>query len=329
MSASIDLYAFSTQERDIHTPVQDFLPDLLRRAQNADGGWGYRPGLPSTTEPTAWSVLALQALHPSSAKILIPAADWLQQAQSKEGAWPTGSGKEPGCWASALASLALLSLKDASQDAVIRGTKWLCETWPAEGDLLWRLRQQWQRKTATVVHQDHSLRGWGWTPNTASWVEPTAYVLILLQNVPGKLRPPQAAKRIQLGERMLFDRACPGGGWNAGNPLVYGVPGVPRISPTVWALLALRNHKDRAAILEGLEWLHQRYQNLRSPASLALAHLCLKVYGRTANHIETQLGAFYSNNQFLQSIPAIAWAVLALNGLPRWLDSTRQTKEAL
>ena len=223
---------------------------------------------------------------------------------------------------SALAGLALLNQEVSAQDAIIRGAKWLCETWPAEGNLLWRLRQR-QQKSDSVVHQDHSLRGWGWTPNTAGWVEPTAYVLILLQNIPEKHRPSHAAKRIHLGEKMLFDRACPGGGWNAGNPLVYGVPGVPRISPTVWALLALRHYKDHPAVQEGLEWLHQRYQDLRSPASLALAHLCLKVYGRTASPIESQLGDFYSNNQFLQSIPAIAWAALALNGLPRWLDTTQ------
>ncbi len=193
---------------------------------------------------------------------------------------------------------------------------------------MWRLRRR-QQKAESVVHQDHSLRGWGWTPNTASWVEPTAYVLILLQNVPGRHLPSQALKRMQLAEKMLYDRACPGGGWNAGNPLVYGVPGVARISPTVWALLALRNHKDRAANLEGVEWLHQRYQSLRSPASLALAHLCLKVYGRPADTIETQLGDFYSNNQFLQSIPAMAWASLALNDLPCWLGCSSEARDEI
>jgi hypothetical protein len=320
MSASTDLYASSQQERDIRSPAQDFYSDLLRRVQNKDGGWGYRPGIPSATEPTAWAVLALQALEESSGAALASAADWLWRAQMAEGAWPTASGKEPGCWVSALACLALIGQKGSSQDAVSRGANWLCETWPAEGNLLWRLRQR-NQKTDTVVHQDHSLRGWGWTPNTASWVEPTAYILIMLQNIPAQHRPSQADKRLRLGEKMLHDRACPGGGWNAGNPLVYGVPGVPRISPTVWALLALRNHQDRAVTMEGVEWLYQRYQGLRGPASLALAHLCLKVFGRGAETVETQLGGFYSNNQFLQSIPAIAWASLALGQPPCWLGS--------
>lgn len=328
MSARIDLYSFSTEERDIRIPAHDFFPDLLRRVQNPDGGWGYRPELPSSTEATAWSVLALQALEESSSKTLASAADWLRRAQRAEGAWPTASGTEPGCWVSALACLALINQKGASQDAVYRGASWLCETWPAEGNLLWRLRQR-QQEADTVVHQDHSLRGWGWVPNTASWVEPTAYVLILLQNLSAGHRPAHAAKRIELGEKMLYDRACPGGGWNAGNPLVYGVPGVPRISPTVWALLALRTHKGRAATQEGVEWLHQRYQTVRSPASLAMAHLCLKVYGRVANSIETQLGELYGKNQFLQSIPVIAWASLALNPLPRWLNWSSQAQDAI
>jgi hypothetical protein len=326
MSAAIDLYRPSTQERDIHTLPHDFFFDILRRAQNADGGWGYRPGLPSTTEPTAWSILALQAHETPSGETLASAAGWLQQAQLAEGAWPTSSGREPGCWVTALACLALMGMADTSRDVLIRGARWLCDTWPAEGNLLWRLRQQ---KSRLLVHQDHSLRGWGWTPNTASWVEPTAYALILLQNMPENLRPPQAIKRIQLGEKMLYDRTCPGGGWNAGNPLVYGVAGVPRIGPTVWALLALRNYKERSANSEGLEWLSQSYQSLRSPASLALTQLCLKVYGRASEPVEAKLGDFYSNNQFMNSIPAIAWVVLALNGLPGWLDCTPQAKDTI
>jgi hypothetical protein len=329
MSAGIYVHGISPQERDIHTLPHDFFPDLLRRAQNVDGGWGYRPGLQSTTEPTAWSVLALQAHEDPSAKILSSARDWLRRAQTDEGAWPTGSGKEPGCWVTALACLALVGVPDPPKDAVIRGTKWLCNTWPAEGNLLWRLRQRGQEKSATVVHQDHSLRGWGWTPNTASWVEPTAYTMILLQNVPEGLRSPQAVKRIQLGEKMLYDRACPGGGWNAGNPLVYGVAGVPRVGPTAWALLALRDHKDHSANLKGLEWLDRSFQSLRSPGSLALAQLCLNVYGRERETIAAKLEDFYGNNQFLQSIPTVAWASLALNALPNWLECSSQATETI
>lgn len=328
MSAGTELAIIPPQERDIHTPQSNFFPDLLHRAQNPDGGWGYRPGLQSTTEPTAWSILALLAHEGRSDQVISSASDWLRRTQSDEGAWPTSSGKEPGCWVTALACLALANSGEGSEGAISRGTKWLCDTWPAEGNLLWRLRQWRQEKSETLVHQDHSLRGWGWTPNTASWVEPTAYVMIMLQNLQREVRPPQAARRMQLAKQMLYDRACRGGGWNAGNPLVYGVAGVPRIGPTAWALLALRQHPQHSAVLEGLGWLEAQYQNPRSPASLALTQLCLKVFSRATKPIEGALYDFYRGSEFLQSIPVVAWASLALGGLPRWLGTSSPEKGA-
>ena len=48
---------------------------------------------------------------------------------------------------------------------------------------------------------------------------------------------------------MLYDRMCPGGGWNCGNPMVYGVPGEALIVPTVWALLALRDEPKKTEFL--------------------------------------------------------------------------------
>ena len=327
MSASAVLNGAYPQERGIHTLAHDFFPNLLRHTQNTDGGWGYRPGFQSTTEPTAWALLALQGHKSSSEKALSGASSWLQQAQAESGAWPTGSGSTPGCWVTALASLALLNLPSPPEDLIRRGASWLCNTWPAEGNLIWRIRQRWMKKSAVVVHQDHSLRGWGWTPETASWVEPTAEALILLQNLQPKLLPEKGMERMRLGEKMLYDRACSGGGWNAGNPLVYGVPGVPRVGPTAWALMALRSHKDRSANLEGLGWLEKSFESLRSPGSLALAHLCLKVYGRQSDSIENRLEDFYSNNQFLQNIPVIAWATLALGGVPWWLGSSSQAED--
>ncbi len=319
MPPGTELECSSEREQKILLLLLSFLPDILRKAQNADGGWGYHLGSQSSTEPTAWAMLALQSYEATDGSILTSASNWLRQVQTKEGAWPTGSGKDPGCWGTALACLSLLTQSSSAENAVALGVKWLCSTWPAEGNLMWQLRQRWHPKAETIVRQDHSLRGWGWTPNTASWVEPTAYSLLMLRNIPAQARPPEARERIQLGERMLFDRACPGGGWNAGNPLVYGVAGVPRIGPTVWALLALRDHQNRAANVEGIEWLAQNFKHIRSPGSLALAHLCLRVYNRQPAPIETDLCNFYKRNQFLQSIPVTAWATLALAEVPGWL----------
>jgi hypothetical protein len=43
---------------------------------------------------------------------------------------------------------------------------------------------------------------------------------------------------------MLLDRACPTGGWNAGNGVVYGVALKPHIDATATALLAMQGWQE-------------------------------------------------------------------------------------
>jgi hypothetical protein len=194
---------------------------------------------------------------------------------------------------------------------VQRGLEWLLKARPAEGAVWWRLRQTFF--PSRVVRQDISLRGWNWTPGTASWVEPTAHALGFLRSLPPEMLPSPAAKRRQLAERMLFDRMCPGGGWNSGNPLVYGVGGVPRIGPTAWALLALQDHSGRAEIQMSLQWLEGAYGTIHGAASLAVAHRCLATYGRHVPPLAPALDELYSHNHFFENVLTIAWVILALN----------------
>ena len=66
------------------------------------------------------------------------------------------------------------------------------------------------------------------------------------------LPTPRAAERIRLGTEMLLDRACPAGGWNAGNGVVLGSPLKPHIDPTAIALLALKDHAANATTRRAL-----------------------------------------------------------------------------
>jgi hypothetical protein len=193
---------------------------------------------------------------------------------------------------------------------VERGLQWLLDEWPAEGTLWWRLRQS--LFPSRVSRQNASLRGWNWTPGTASWVEPTAHALLFMRSLPAEMLATRAAKRRQLAERMLFDRMCPGGGWNSGNPLIYGVAGVPRIGPTAWALLALQDHAERAEVQMSLEYLEGAYKDIQGAASLALAHRCLAAYGRRVPPLAPALGELYSHSRFFESVLTLAWAELAL-----------------
>jgi hypothetical protein len=151
-------------------------------------------------------------------------------------------------------------------------------------------------------------------------VEPTANVLIALRHIAKELHPRAAERRRQLAERMLYDRMCPGGGWNSGNPLVYGTAGLPRIGPTAFALLALQDRRDRQENRQSLNWLERTYPQIRGPGSLALAHLCLESHGRVVPALEPSLAALNSNNQLLGNVLVAAWAAISLRGRSGWLE---------
>ncbi len=302
---------------------EQFCLPFLLRSQNSDGGWGYRPDSESSVEPTAWATLALRQEAVQYSQFIERANQWLRQIQRTEGAWPASAG-DPGCWVTGLACLALLDRANSPGAEVLKGLQWLADCWPAEGNLWWRFRQRWHESPEAVVRQDHALRGWGWTPGTASWVEPTAHVLILLRNIPERFYPAGTSKRRKLGEKMLLNRVCPGGGWNAGNPMVYGVPGEPRIGPTAWALLALSNNQNRPESTASLDWLERNYKNISGPGSVALAHLCLAAYERPVPPLEPRLSSLYMENNFLSNVVVAAWASLALGTLPAWLGSASE-----
>jgi hypothetical protein len=118
---------------------------------------------------------------------------------------------------------------------------------------------------------------------------------------------------------MLYDRMCPGGGWNCGNPVVYGVAGEPLVIPTVWALIALRHNPTRPENVASLGWLERSIANIGSAGSLALARICMETYGRKWPADAPALSDLYERNQFLESVPVAAWCYLAMSVRSRQL----------
>ena len=292
----------------------------LLRAQNADGGWGYQLGSSSRAEPSSWALLALGECQTAElSEVVRRGCEWLRQTQLSDGAWPAVLGQKQGCWVTALACLALQRV-ERSSTAALRGLNWLCRQWPGEGGLWWRVSGLLgRRKRGKVTTQNDRYRGWSWTPGTASWVEPTAYSLILLRNTPRHLWPKVAPKRQRLGRAMLYDRMCPGGGWNAGNPVVYGVVGEPLVIPTSCALLALRDEGDCPQIGQSLDWLEASLNLSVGSASVALAHMCLQSYGRRMPPLEPRIREMRARNGCLENVPAMSWVALALGPVPHWL----------
>ena len=295
------------------------LPFLLN-AQNEDGGWGFHVGSISRAEPTAWALIALfeSAFNPSHEEAAARGIRFLGSAQLPNGSWPSSPEWREGSWVSSLVCLALLGRKE-SLAIVQRGLDWLSKELPGEAGLFHRLvRLVAARKSVAV--QNPSYFGWSWTIGTASWVEPTAYAILSLRGNPSEALSPAAKRRLHLGEGMLYDRMCPGGGWNCGNPMVYGVPGEPQVSSTVWALLALREHSERPEVQKSLHWLEMNLKSIRSPGSLALALIAMNAYGRSDPGLAESLRKMYEEQEIMRNVPEVAWAVLALSETQKWLQ---------
>jgi hypothetical protein len=298
----------------------------LRAAQNPDGGWGFRSGAQSRVEPTAWALIALQQAF--SAQVVSAGSGaserglrYLADSQLVDGSWPSAHGQGKGAWVTSLACWAFLSA-DENRAALGRGLDWLAAERPGDSGGWFRFLRGFGG-SKKVSGQNDALWGWSWTSGTASWVEPTSYALLVLRAAPKDLVPASAASRLKLAEEMLFDRMCPGGGWNCGNPMVYGVAGEPQVSTTVWALLALREHAERTEIQQSLAWLEKNWSSIQSPASLALAQIGLNAFERSNPSFTATIERLYAPDAIAWTVPVAAWSALAASGSKIWSQSAR------
>ena len=296
----------------------------LRRLQNEDGGWGFNAGCESRIEPTTWALVALHEFGSSLAvdETLDRGLRFLTGAQLENGSWAAAPGQREGCWVTSLACWALLAHRQHAT-SLLRGLSWLNDDRPRDSGFWWLLARKLTDRRR-INAQNASFSGWSWTPRTASWVEPTCYALIVLR-AEMAASPSDSRPRCKLAEAMLYDRMCPGGGWNCGNPRVYGVAGQPQVGPTVWALVALHGNSQRPEVHESLDWLDSIQGTIQSPESLALAHIGLGVYGRLNPVLTERLHSFHESETLPLSVPAIAWAALAFSESSQWLNVVSST----
>jgi hypothetical protein len=302
---------------------------LLRDAQNSDGGWGFHPGANSRVEPTCWALKALMSLLAPGTldgDAIRRGCNFLIAAQLPDGSWPSTPQEKTGCWVTSLACWVLEGKSEGQKkysEAIATGLSWVCGDWPRDSGWWQRTLRRLSSGKQHAKHND-SARGWGWTPGTSSWVEPTAFALLALETQQGQ-KLPSAQKRRRLGEALLYDRMCPGGGWNCGNPEVYGVAGEPLVIPTAWALLALRKYPERRENIESIAWMEKNFSAIQAPGSHALAGVCLAAYGRKGIALTPSASDLHAKNESLRSIPVAAWMTLAAGHPQNWLASGKHS----
>jgi hypothetical protein len=290
--------------------------EIRRRRLPGAGGWSHG-GAQFGTEPTSLALLALYS-SPSGPRVTPEDLAPLMVRQLSNGLWPAvGYGAAGGnFWATAMAVNALMifgaapGTLAASLDALLRSR-------PLEASWLVRLRFRFSDRQ---VRFDPAKYGWPWVPDAVSWVVPTSMALIALERAKnqGLIHGSEMWNRLNLGAEMLLDRACPEGGWNAGNGVVYGVPMRPHIDATALALAALRFHYHLPTVHSSLTWMLNRI-DCPSAYSLAWVILAAAAYRDVRSDVlpalaiaRDRLAVLVEDPSTVEDTSTIALAALAL-----------------
>jgi hypothetical protein len=273
-----------------------------------NGGWAARTGNRASVETTCYG---LMALHDRRGTARDNAIDFLLRIRNRDGSWPAFDGDDAGgCWTTALAFIALRFVYPSFPD-LNRSLSWLLRNKGREGHWFWK----WKFKTVDrAVQFDPEKFGWPWFSGTVSWIIPTAVALIALKQSLVCCRAAEVTNRVELGTAMLLDRACPSGGWNAGNGVVFGAPLKAHIDSTAVALLALADSDDAIAV-QSLNWLRHASLDCSSVYSLSWAELALLAHrdialNRCAANLVRALSA-----KSLSNIEALMLAAIAMNAI--------------
>lgn len=252
-------------------------------------------------EPTCLALLALRRERSIDANILV-------DVQRSDGGWGAFADDNQ---ASGLTGLALLTLNAYGKfkPARSRAVGWLLNHRGKEASWPWK----WKFRTRnTHVRFDPDKFGWPWQPGTCSWVIPTAFAVLALKQRFPCLQKRKVASRIQRGVEMLLNRACPGGGWNAGNGLVYGQSMTPHIDATAIALIALQGEPPTEITTRSLGWLERDACACQALWSLAWSIVALDAHAKSVKSLQQRLARLAESDPF-DDTATLAVVVLAFD----------------
>jgi hypothetical protein len=248
----------------------------------SEGGFGPRPGMAAEPEPTALAAIALDDDE---------AREWLAVHQRADGGFALVAGDVVSDAATALGALALGpgEARERALDHLVAHQAQLLESHPDSP-------------------HDNTLRGWGWTPDTFGWVEPTARAVLALQ-----LLRPSASGPLADGLAVLADRECVGGGWNYGNRVVLEVDLPPYAQTTAIALVALQGAEPEL-FARGLTALDRLWRAERQGGlSLAISLAAFRLFDRpaAADEVGRALEAQLEGTGLLDDTVALAWTAIS------------------
>jgi hypothetical protein len=236
----------------------------IMNLQNRDGGWPYRKGGSSWTEPTVFVLLA-QSVEKAEARSVERGLAWLRASQRLDGGWPPRPMVAQSTWVTAL--VALLPRDVLGRTHHSSAVDWLMGQSGQETSFLYKLRNELLGYDSSAP-EAHT--GWPFFPGAAAWVSPTAITILALEKARRYQTTAGIQQRIDIGRQFLLDRICGDGGWNYGRSNVLGAeaPSYPETSGQALlalnqvkspkldkALAAAQQHASACQSSEGLSWL--------------------------------------------------------------------------
>lgn len=242
------------------------------RFQNHDGGWPYRQGGGSWTEPTVFALLA-QSAKAGDPQSIERGTVWLRATQRQDGGWPPCPTVTESTWVTAMA--ALLPAEQLGRVCHANAIGWLMGQTGRETSFAYRFRSE---LLGNGLGTGEPPRGWPFFPGAAAWVTPTAFGILALEKARRHQSMSAVEQRIVVGREFLLDRICKDGGWNYGRSSVLGVDAPSYPETTGQALLAL--HQVRSAKLErALTVAQDEARACQSSEGLSWLQLGLQAHG--------------------------------------------------
>ena len=252
------------------------MPDSeeIQNLQNRDGGWPYKAGAASWTEPTCYALLALAASGRGQSDPARRGAQWLALQQRADGGLAPRESVTESTW---LTALALLLPQEASAGVDRnRAAKWVLAQTGRESGWVYNLRLLLM---GTRSDTSVSFDGWPWYPGAAAWTTPTALSVLALQKLSRQDTGSDLSNRIAQGRSFLLARRCSDGGWNHGSTKSLGYDSDSYPETTGLGLLALHG-LDGPEIARAIARAEEHLAACKSHQAASWLRLGLLAHGR-------------------------------------------------
>ncbi len=256
------------------------------------------PGGSYRVDATAWAVISISAAGSVGLgrDILDAGRTRLAESQSEDGRVSISKSVPASFWPTPLAILAWYGSE-----------KYAKHRSRAVDFLLGIAGKHWAKQSSSFYAHDPSIRGWPWTEDTFSWVDPTSLCILAL-----RIAGDGAHERVREGIHMLMDRQLPSGGWNFGNTIVYGSELYPQADCTGMALSALAGNVPQDDVGKSVKYLQEQVKKLRSPLSLCWGILGLGAWGKRPEQATAWIGECLTRQKIYGEFNTVLVSLLLL-----------------